>query len=103
MTKLDEQLKAIQLAREKEAILIKNKIEKFLAKAKCHTGKFHWEQYGANYYISIENDGKLSDDIVKIVKTSPMAVIQSTLEACGSYMWVNDKYTRPCSVVIFTF
>ena len=62
-----------------------------------------WRQERHVYILEVENSGLLADDIAECVNSSDFAQLESTDELSGYYMWAEDKYIRPKSVVKFIF
>lgn len=103
MTKLDDQLSKIKKARDKEYLKIVKQVATLVKKASCNTGDIEWQSDGNTYYVMVENDGRLGDQIVDIVRKSNLGVVLLVQEWQGSYDWKADTYSRPCSRVAFTF
>lgn len=103
MTQLDEQLSRIKKAREKEYAGIVKRVATLVKKASCNTGTIEWQSDGNTYYVMVENDGRLGDQIVDIVRKSKLGIVILIQEWRGSYDWKADTYSRPCSRVAFTF
>ena len=92
----------------KEDAAIQTKIRAFLKKSKsksmCNIGELTFPIEGAIRYIELENDGVLGNDyLADFVRKSPNAVLQSVKEYGGAYDWSSDTYSRPVSVVSYTY
>lgn len=77
--------------------------EKAKGEGRCNIGQMIWRQERQVYILEVENSGLLTDDIAECVKASDFAQLESADELSGYYMWNEDKYIRPKSVVKFIF
>jgi len=77
--------------------------EKAKSEGRCNIGQMIWRQERQVYILEVENCGLLADDIAECVNSSDFAQLESTDELPGYYMWAEDKYIRPKSVVKFIF
>ena len=87
----------------KEIDTIKRKVAAMVKKAGCNTGDIRWSEHDGGWWVEVDNDGELCDEIVSIVKKSPTALVASSKEYKGSYDWHADVYIRPCSTVHIKF
>jgi thiamine phosphate synthase YjbQ (UPF0047 family) len=87
----------------KELATLQRKVAAFVKKAGCNTGDITWSLKGPEFWVQVENDGVLADDIADIIKKSPNTVKVQAEEHKGDYMWDANVYIRPCSVVSFRF
>lgn len=91
----------------KELESLKRKVNAWLKahKGSCNMGAVTWNTgTGGKHWVEVENDGKLGQDYLRdIIEKSPNTRNIEIKEYDGSYDWASDTYTRPASIVTFTF
>lgn len=87
----------------KELETIKRKVAAMVKKAGCSVGEIRWSEHERGWWVEVDNDGELSDEIVSIVNAAPTARVVSHQEFKGQYDWSSDTYIRPCSAVHLKF
>jgi hypothetical protein len=87
----------------KELETLKRKVAAFVKHAGCSVGAIDWSVKGPEYWVQVDNDGRLGTDLYDIIKKSPNTQNVVFEEHEGTYMWSADHYVRPASTVTFTF
>lgn len=86
----------------KEVEAIKRKVASLVKNVGCNTGEIRWHQHTGDFKgwsVEVENDGKLSEQIVDIVNASPTVTVVRKYEHPGFYDWQADVFIRPVSCV----
>jgi hypothetical protein len=89
----------------KEFDTIQKKVKLFVKKCQgqCNLGKLEFGVENGVYFITLDNDGLLADDLAAFVKQSPNANLIIAKNYIGTYDWTSDTYARPQSVITFKF
>lgn len=90
----------------KEIETIKRKVAKLVKNVGCNTGEIRWHQHTGDFNgwsVEVENDGRLSEQLVDIVRASPTAIPVRKYDHPGFYDWQADVFIRPVSCVYIRF
>jgi hypothetical protein len=95
----------VKARNEKDFEAIQRKVTAYVKsmKGKCNLGDLRFSSNGGVYYIELDNDGELADDLADFVKKSPNGIVMNATDYKGTYDWTSDTYARPSSIVTFKF